>query len=128
MSADAYGCAISAAFRDISCQVGPPSASTRTSSNSSLSLGVNAPKPDSTTKSTLGDSWPGKKPVINTGTPSEQALGKYREAKQYLVEADIDRIRAMGYRVLAGDFMNESDLVRHDAMRLATRLVALVNR
>lgn len=66
--------------------------------------------------------------VVNTGIPSEQALGKYREAKQYLVEADIDRIRAMGYRVLAGDFMNESDLVRHDPMRLATRLLALVNR
>ena len=66
--------------------------------------------------------------VVNTGIPSEQALGKYREAKQYLVEADIDRIRAMGYRVLAGDYMNESDLVRHDPMRLAARVIGLVNR
>jgi uncharacterized cofD-like protein len=66
--------------------------------------------------------------VVNTGVPSEQALGKYREAKQYLVDADIDRIRAMGYRVLSGDFMNESDLVRHDPMRLAGRIMGLVNR
>ena len=66
--------------------------------------------------------------VVNTGIPSEQALGKYREAKQYLVEADTDRIRAMGYKVLAGDYMNESDLVRHDPMRLAARLVGLVSR
>ena len=66
--------------------------------------------------------------VVNTGVPSEQALGKYRVAKQYLVEADMDRIRAMGYRVLAGDYMNESDLVRHDPMRLAARVVGLVNR
>jgi uncharacterized cofD-like protein len=66
--------------------------------------------------------------VVNTGIPSEQALGKYREAKQYLVEADIDRIRAMGYRVMAGDFMNESDLVRHDPMRLSARLLRLVSR
>src|SRR6266704_3365183 len=73
MSADAYGCAISAALRDISCQVGPPSASTRTSSKSSLSLGVNAPKPDSTTKSTFGVSWPGRKPVTSTGTPVARA-------------------------------------------------------
>jgi len=65
--------------------------------------------------------------VVNTGIPSEQALGKYREATQYLVDADIDRIRAMGYRVMAGDFMNESDLVRHDPMRLAARLIGLVS-
>jgi hypothetical protein len=66
--------------------------------------------------------------VVNTGIPSEQALGKYREAKQYLVEADIDRIRAMVYKVLAGDYMNESDLVRHDPMRLAARLIGLLSR
>jgi uncharacterized cofD-like protein len=66
--------------------------------------------------------------VVNTGTPSEQALGKYRGAGQFLVEADIDRIRAMGYKVLSGDFMNESDLVRHDPMRLAARLIGLVSR
>ena len=44
------------------------------------------------------------------------------------MEADIDRIRAMGYRVMYGDFMNESDLVRHDPMRLAARLIGLVSR
>lgn len=64
--------------------------------------------------------------VVNTGIPSEHALSKYRGANQFLVEADIDRIRAMGYRVVSGDFMNESDLVRHDPMRLAARLIRLV--
>jgi uncharacterized cofD-like protein len=66
--------------------------------------------------------------LVNTGIPSAGTLDKYREARQYLVEPDIDRIRAMGYRVLPGDFMNETDLVRHDPMRIAARLVALVER
>jgi len=66
--------------------------------------------------------------MVNTGVPSPSTLDKYRDAGQFLVDPDIDRIRAMGYRVLAGDFMNESDLVRHDPMRIAARLVALVEK
>lgn len=66
--------------------------------------------------------------LVNTGTPSEQAIGRYRGAGQHLVEPDTDRIRAMGFKVIAGDFMNESDLVRHDPMRVASRLVSLLNR
>jgi uncharacterized cofD-like protein len=66
--------------------------------------------------------------LLNTGTPSAGAIEKYREAGQFLVEADIDRVRAMGYKVIAGDFMNESDLVRHDPMKVAARLLALVNK
>lgn len=66
--------------------------------------------------------------MINTGVPSSSTLEKYRGAGQFLVDPDIDRIRAMGYKVLPGDFMNESDLVRHDPMRIAARLVALVDK
>ncbi len=66
--------------------------------------------------------------MVNTGIPSSTTLDKYREAGQVLVEPDLDRIRSMGYRVLPGDYMNETDLVRHDPMRLAARLVNLVER
>lgn len=66
--------------------------------------------------------------MVNTGIPSSSTLDKYRGAGQMLVEPDLDRIRAMGYRVLPGDYMNETDLVRHDPMRLAARLVGLVER
>lgn len=66
--------------------------------------------------------------MVNTGIPSSSTLDKYRGAGQILVEPDLDRIRAMGYRVLPGDYMNETDLVRHDPMRLAARLVGLVER
>ncbi len=66
--------------------------------------------------------------MVNTGVPSPSSLDKYRGAGQFLVDPDIDRIRAMGYRVLPGDFMNETDLVRHDPMRIAARLVALVDK
>jgi uncharacterized cofD-like protein len=64
--------------------------------------------------------------LINTGVPSEQAIEKYRGSGQYLVEADADRIRTMGFRVLSGNFMSEADVVRHDPLRLASRLVSLV--
>lgn len=66
--------------------------------------------------------------MVNTGIPSSSTLDKYRGAGQILVEPDLDRIRSMGYRVLPGDYMNETDLVRHDPMRLAARLVGLVER
>jgi uncharacterized cofD-like protein len=66
--------------------------------------------------------------VVNTAMPSPAAVEKYREEGQYVVEADIDRIRAMGYRVLAGNFMSETDYVRHDPLRVVHRLMGLLNR
>jgi uncharacterized cofD-like protein len=66
--------------------------------------------------------------LLNTGIPSESAIEKYREVGQHLVEADIDRVRAMGFRPLAGNFMSESDFVRHDPLRVAARIAALVGR
>ncbi len=66
--------------------------------------------------------------MVNTGVPSEMAIEKYRESKQFLVEADFDRIRAMGFRPVTGNFMSESDFVRHDPMRVAERLIRMVTR
>lgn len=65
--------------------------------------------------------------LVNTGIPSEVALERYRESGQHLVEADIDRIRTMGLKVVAGDYMSESDVVRHDPLRVARRLMGLLN-
>jgi uncharacterized cofD-like protein len=58
--------------------------------------------------------------MVNTGQPSEAALAKYRGVGQNLVDADIDRIRAMGLRVLQGNFTGETDLVRHDPLKVRT--------
>jgi len=64
--------------------------------------------------------------MVNTGNPSESALEKYRESGQHVVDADLDRIRASGLRVIAGNFISETDFVRHDPLKVAARLMRLV--
>ncbi|MFY9235185.1 MAG: YvcK family protein [Fimbriimonadaceae bacterium] len=66
--------------------------------------------------------------LINNAMPSQAAIEKYREVGQHYVEPDADRIRAMGFRVITGDFMNESDFVRHDPNKVADKLMQLVER
>lgn len=66
--------------------------------------------------------------LVNTGVPSASAIDKYREFGQFLVDPDVDRIRAMGYKTISSDLMSESDFVRHDPMKVAARLVSLVER
>lgn len=66
--------------------------------------------------------------MVNTAVPSEASLGAYRGAGQNWVEPDMDRIRAMGLRIISGNFMSESDVVRHDAMRVAERVLKLVGK
>lgn len=64
--------------------------------------------------------------LVNTEMPSGQSLERYKGAEQYFVLPDVDRIKAMGFRVLAGNFINEADNVRHDPMRVAAKLVSLL--
>jgi uncharacterized cofD-like protein len=64
--------------------------------------------------------------LVNTGVPSEAAIGKYRESGQHLVEPDVDRIRAQGFRPIPGDFTNETDFVRHDPFKVTDRLMGLL--
>ncbi len=66
--------------------------------------------------------------MVNTGTPNPSLLGRYEKVGQFLVEADIDRIRALGVKVLQGNYMSETDFVRHDPMKVVARLMSLVGR
>lgn len=66
--------------------------------------------------------------LINTGRPSDDSLAKYREAGQHFVEPDTDRVRALGVRVLQGNYISETNLVRHDPMKVVARLMTLVGR
>src|SRR6266550_4727403 len=93
MSDDAYGWASSWAFLDISRQVGPPSASTLTSSRRSASLGANSPNPESTTKSTFGDSWPGRNPVMISAWPGfrHRHVGRAHELRHVFDETQNER-------------------------------------
>ena len=66
--------------------------------------------------------------MVNTAVPSHESRQKYAEAGQTFVDPDVDRVRAMGVRALAGDYVSETDVVRHDPMKVAGRLMSLVRR
>ena len=66
--------------------------------------------------------------LVNTGMPTEYILDRYRESEQEVVEPDIDRVQRMGYKTITGNFMSETDFVRHDPARLAARLMEVLDR
>lgn len=66
--------------------------------------------------------------MVNTAAPSQSAIEKYRGAGQFVVSPDQDRIRSMGYRPVSGDFMSETDLVRHDPMKIAGGLIRMLEK
>ncbi|MEJ5251046.1 MAG: YvcK family protein [Armatimonadota bacterium] len=66
--------------------------------------------------------------LVNTTRPSPELLERYRKSGAEFVEPDIDRIRAMGYRTIAGDFISQTDVVRHDPHKLADAIMQLLSR
>ena len=63
--------------------------------------------------------------LVNNATPTPELMERYRASGQELVQPDIDRIRQMGYKVSAGNFISQSDYVRHDPVRLAEAILRL---
>ncbi len=66
--------------------------------------------------------------LVNTARPSPELLERYRQTGAEFVEPDIDRIRSMGYRTIAGDFISQTDVVRHDPHKLAEAIASLLSR
>lgn len=66
--------------------------------------------------------------LVNTTRPSPELLERYRQSGAEFVEPDNDRIRAMGYRTIVGDFISQTDVVRHDPYKLADAIMHLLSR
>jgi uncharacterized cofD-like protein len=63
--------------------------------------------------------------LINTGPISAARLEKYAREGQEPIEADLERVRALGVEPCTGNFVHEGDLLRHDYDRVAERVLAL---
>ena len=63
--------------------------------------------------------------LVNTSPFSAETLARYAAEKASPIEADIERIEAMGVRCIAGDFASEESVVRHAAGRVTGALLAL---
>jgi uncharacterized cofD-like protein len=63
--------------------------------------------------------------LINTGTISAKRLEQYAREGQQPIEADLDRVRALGVEPVTGDFVHEGDVLRHDFDRVAERILSL---
>jgi uncharacterized cofD-like protein len=65
--------------------------------------------------------------IVNTGPFSAQILASYAKENAAPIEADIDRIEALGVRCISGDFASEENVVRHNANRVTAALLELGN-
>jgi uncharacterized cofD-like protein len=63
--------------------------------------------------------------LINTSPISPMLLEKYAAEGQSPIEADLDRVRALGVEPITGAFVHEGDLLRHDYDKVTERLLQL---
>jgi len=63
--------------------------------------------------------------LVNTAAFSVETVARYAATGATPIEADIERIEALGVRVITGDFASEDKLVRHAAGRVTGALLAL---
>jgi uncharacterized cofD-like protein len=63
--------------------------------------------------------------IVNTKPFSAETLVRYAAESASPIEPDIEKIEALGVKVIAGDFASEENVVRHAAGRVAGALLAL---
>jgi uncharacterized cofD-like protein len=64
--------------------------------------------------------------LVNKEVPSMRLLEKYHSGGAELVSPDVDVIREMGYKPITGNFISQTDVVRHDPQKLAQAILRLV--
>jgi uncharacterized cofD-like protein len=63
--------------------------------------------------------------LVNTEAFSAETLARYAVEGASPIVADIERIEALGVRVITGDFASEENVVRHAASRVSSALLEL---
>ncbi|MDO8675921.1 MAG: uridine diphosphate-N-acetylglucosamine-binding protein YvcK [Candidatus Omnitrophota bacterium] len=64
--------------------------------------------------------------IINDAPVPQEALKRYRDDHSYPVAPDTQRIKDMGYKVVATDLLSVNDYVRHDSKKLTQALIRLI--
>ncbi len=64
--------------------------------------------------------------VINNAIAPSEMLQRYESENSFPVEADVNTLLDMGYKVVATDLLNVKDYVRHDAEKLTEALIKLI--
>lgn len=64
--------------------------------------------------------------LINTGVPSEESMARYQEVGQEWVVDDTDRVRRLGVRPIPGNYISDTDVVRHDPAKIVAKLMSLL--
>ena len=63
--------------------------------------------------------------LLNTLSPSNAILRKYREQNAHMVEVDEERVRAMGITIVEKGLLSEGEVIRHDADLLAEAVLKI---
>jgi uncharacterized cofD-like protein len=63
--------------------------------------------------------------IVNIAPFSPDTLERYAAERAAPIEADVERIEALGVRCIVGDFASEESVVRHAADRVTAALLAL---
>jgi uncharacterized cofD-like protein len=66
--------------------------------------------------------------MINVQEPAEPVLARYAGAGAQWVLPDVEKVRGLGLKPIAGNFISESRVVRHDHEKLAEAIVRVINR
>ena len=64
--------------------------------------------------------------LVNKEVPSMRLIEKYQRGGAELVSPDVDVIREMGYKPITGNFISQTEVVRHDSQKLAQAILRLV--
>ena len=63
--------------------------------------------------------------LINTAPIRPETLAQYEREGQEPIKADLDRVRALGVEPIAGNFVHEGEVLRHDYEAVARTLMEL---
>jgi len=63
--------------------------------------------------------------LINTAPISPTLLAQYAREGQTPIEADLDRVRALGVEPITGSFVHEGDVLRHDYDKVTEALLKI---
>ncbi len=66
--------------------------------------------------------------MVNVAQAPGDALERYKEENSFPVKADAEKIKEMGYTVIATDLLGVDSYVRHDSAKLTQALIHLIEK